>query len=88
MKRINYSEDFQAFWQAYPRRIDKALAWEAWVRLKPDEKEQKEILESIEKWKETRQWREGYIIYPERFLKRRKWEDDVDSLDTDNSLTI
>ena len=33
----NYTEEFEKFWSAYPRRVDKGDAWEKWqARLKED----------------------------------------------------
>ena len=45
-------------------------------------------MEGVEKWKKSETWNQGYIIYAERFLKRRKWEDDVESMDISNTFTI
>ncbi len=88
MNKIPYSQEFEKFWKSYPRKIDKTLAWEAWKKLDPDEEDISLIMEGVEKWKKSETWNQGYIIYAERFLKRRKWEDDVESMDISNTFTI
>jgi hypothetical protein len=74
-----YSEDFALFWNAYPRRIAKGAAWNAWQKLQPDPELQEQILHSIadhldadEQWREVR-----YIPHPATFLNQRRFEDEL-----------
>lgn len=40
-------EAFEAFWEAYPKKTDKALAMEAWDRLRPSEREIPRMMRSL-----------------------------------------
>jgi hypothetical protein len=67
---------FDLFWSAYPKRVKKILALKEWRRLK--DFTINEILAGIERWKESAQWQDiQFVPDPERFLKYRRWEDEV-----------
>ena len=75
-----YTPDFLAFWQAYPRQKDKATAFAAWVKLAPDEALRAIIAADVETKKRSRDWTEQhgqYIPYPATYLNGRRWEDGV-----------
>mgnify|MGYP001197080906 CR=1 FL=1 len=75
----DYSENFSAFWSAYPRRVAKLDAWKAWLRQNCDSRLE-EILTSVEDHCQWPQWTDGdglYIPYPATFLNGRRWEDDL-----------
>jgi uncharacterized protein YdaU (DUF1376 family) len=67
-------DGFTRFYARYPRKVDRAEALVEWNRLKPDQELEDRIIASIAVWEQTELWREGKIIYPSRFLKRRRWE--------------
>ena len=70
---------FQEFWQAYPRKKSKATAERAWAKIHPDEQLQRQIMEAIDRAKQSRGWqKEGgqYIPYPATWLNARGWEDE------------
>lgn len=75
--RNSYSQEFdQACWQIYPkhRRINKAGAYAAWLRLKPEVTNFKQGLQS---WIRSKDWTKEngqYVPYPEKFIKKRMWE--------------
>lgn len=67
---------FDLFWDAYPKRVKKILALKEWKRLK--DFTIKDILDGIERWKQSAQWQDvQFVPDPERFLKYRRWEDEV-----------
>ena len=70
-------DDFNRFWQAYPNKVDKKKAESIWKRLKPDIEV---VLKAIEVQKIGRQWREGYIPNPSKWLDGHRWKDE--SLET------
>jgi hypothetical protein len=73
--------NFEEFWKVYPKKKEKSLALIEWNKLKPNEELKNEIIRSVENYKKTDQWQEAggkYIIYPARFLKRKRWEDEVE----------
>ena len=68
-----YSKDFETFWKAYPKKVSKGMAWQQWQKLKPP---LSLVLQALDWQKETKQWKGGYILAPERYIKRRSWEDE------------
>lgn len=69
---------FEKFWQAYPRRVAKTRAENAWKKLKPNKELIDRILDALEKFKKTSQWLKDngdYIPYPATWLNGRRWEE-------------
>lgn len=70
--------DFDAFWNAYPRKVGKGDARRAWdaLRHRPD---LETLLLAIEKRRGSEQWKkEGgqYIPHPSTWLRQHRWLDD------------
>ena len=78
-KTGTYSPEFLRFWEAFPRRTQKANAAKAWKKLNPDAELIERILAAISWQKKQDQWlREGgrYIPHPATWLNARGWEDE------------
>lgn len=74
-----YSEDFLAFWTAYPRKVGKGAAWAAWKREKPDKPT---CLAAIEKAAKSDQWTREmgrFIPHPATWIRQRRFEDGGDA---------
>ena len=80
--RHGYSDEFETFWLAYPRKVNKGAAWKAWQKLSkekvlPDAGTLRECLS----WRKVAEdWeRDGgkYIPHPATWLNARGWEDDA-----------
>jgi hypothetical protein len=72
---------FESFWAAYPRKIGKRKAREAFRRaiksVTPEE-----ILAAVSAQQKSAQWREAngkYIPHPTTWLNRGGWEDEIES---------
>lgn len=68
---------FTAFWEAYPSKIDRGSAWEAWKVLNPAAETARQILVSLEAWKKSEQWTEDggrYIPKAANFLGKGYWK--------------
>ena len=54
-------EDFESFWDLYPVKMGKQAAWDAWKSVCPDARE---VLEGLDRWQGSRQWKqeEGRFI--------------------------
>jgi hypothetical protein len=77
--KMSKAEMFNQFWEAYPKRKSKGDAEKAWAKIKMTESLLAEILDSIEKGKQSHEWtKEGgqYIPYPATWLNRKGWEDE------------
>jgi len=75
---------FEDFWKAYPRKVAKQDAERAWGKLKPDAELQRLIRASVERHKETRDWRKDggqYIPYPATWLNGKRWVDEQNPMD-------
>lgn len=76
--------DFDAFWKAYPRHVDKETAERGWNRLGPDATLLATILAAIEaqKLRGCLQPRSvdgrSVIPYPASWLNRKRWTDELD----------
>ena len=47
---------FTVFWDAYPRKIGREAAWEAWRKLAPSPDTVARIMSNLEAWKRSGQW--------------------------------
>lgn len=68
---------FDKFWSAYPNRVGKPKAVDAWNRKKPD---LDLVLAAIAKWKGSEQWtKDGgrFIPHPTTWLNREGWNDQI-----------
>ena len=73
-------DGFRGFWQAYPRKAGKGEAMAEWARLRPDGALQAAVLAAVAQHKGSAQWaQEGgrYIPAPARWLRERRWEDEL-----------
>jgi hypothetical protein len=78
-----YSEDFEKFWSAYPRKTKKGYAWKSWQKIKSPRAPLSEIVASVELHKQSKDWLKDdgeYIPHPSTWLNGRCWEDDVVSV--------
>lgn len=83
-----YTAAFESFWSSWPKgKGNKKKTFDVWKRLRPDADLQAVIIDRVGAWKQTRQWREGFITHSERWLRDRGWEDDLPE-DSAGSLTI
>ena len=76
-KRNNiYAQMFEDFWSIYPKKRNKSKCKEWYLKNKPSEELQKEILLSVAFFKNEKQWKdEQFIPYPTTFLNQKRWED-------------
>lgn len=73
-------EMFERFWKAYPCKRDKASARREWDRLEPDRKLMMTMSAALKRQKASEQWqREIGIPYACRWLRNRRWEDELDA---------
>jgi hypothetical protein len=68
---------FARFWSAYPVKKAKDGALRQWRKRKPDDALLAQILAAIDRQKNSRQWKEGYVPYPARWLSEARWLDEA-----------
>ena len=74
-------DDFNKFWELYPKKVGKKDALKAWQKLKPDEALTKTIVDGVKKWQELKQWAEDggrFIPHPATFLNGERWNDECE----------
>lgn len=70
---------FDAFWRAYPRKVNKAAAERAWKRLKPRKELEARIENDVRKRASSPDWTKEagqFIPHPASYLNGRRWEDE------------
>lgn len=80
LKATKPSDEFNAFYTAYPKKVAKQAAAKAWNKLDPTPEQQAQILSAIVQQKASDQWRKDggkFIPNPASWLNGRRWEDDV-----------
>lgn len=81
-KKIEERRDilFDRFWESYPRKEAKQTAKKAFEKLNPDEGLLQKMLESVERFKGSAQWKEDggrFIPHPATWINQRRWEDET-----------
>lgn len=76
----NVKNLFIHFWEEYPRKRNKVDSEKAFLKLVKNEETFNSVMEGLQKFKETKNWKGGYIENPFKWLTRRMWEDEI----TDN----
>jgi hypothetical protein len=69
---------FDAFWAAYPNKVNKKGSAKIWAKINPDDALLARILAAVEAQKSSAGWvKDGgrYIPYPTTWLNGEKWED-------------
>lgn len=68
--------DFDLFWEAYPKKLNKADAIKAWKSVKAD---LQAILDALQWQKDLPDWKKEsgqFVPYPASYLRGRRWEDE------------
>ena len=77
---IDQVKQFEQFWQAYPRKVSKKAAREAWEKLEPDEILFSAIISAVNV--AERYWShygisQRHIPYPSTWLSEERWDDEL-----------
>lgn len=72
-----YTSMFVAFWEAYPKKVEKLKAFNSWEKKKIKKEEVEKIMAFVQRAKNTRQWKEGYVPNPTTFINGERWNDDL-----------
>lgn len=78
-RREELERFWTAFWNAYPKKVDKKEAREKFMRLAPDRPLMVTIYRALEAQKQTPKWRDKrYIPSPRRWIAKELWTDEVE----------
>ena len=78
-KELDFSDSFNRVWEAYPKKLAKAKAWQVFRPIDPSDELVDKMLEAIRIFSTTTQWREDegkYIPYLKRWLEEELWYDE------------
>lgn len=72
----DYTDEFEAFWSVYPRRISKSTAAKSFAKLTPEEQNLARI--DVEKRTRRKWWSSDpkKIAHASTYLNQRRWEDE------------
>ena len=90
-KNNTYSDDFNIFYGAYPRRVNKLGAWQAWEKCNGDRPSLDALLCILEKQKKSYDWTKEngkYIPHPSTWINKKRWDDEVVIDKHDNTKPI
>lgn len=69
------AEEFEKFWNAYPKKVSKEQARRAFYKAKPN---MSVIIPALEKFKACQQWQDKqYIPNPDTWIRNQRWEDEI-----------
>jgi 2'-5' RNA ligase len=74
-------DDFQVFWEVWPKRCAKADARKAWAQTKDIRPELTNLLSAVKAACKTEAWmKDGgkYIPHPATWLRGERWEDELE----------
>lgn len=74
------SSSFESFWQAYPKRVGKALALKKWESMKLDDSAPTIVAHLKQRVKDDKRWKDGFVLDPATFLNQRRWEDEYEKI--------
>lgn len=75
-----YSDDFEAFWTAYPRKVGKGEAAKVFKAHRLGGVKLQSVLDAVEAHKKTDQWKKDsgqFIPHPTTWLKQKRYDDQV-----------
>ena len=78
LKTEEVSKEFFIYFNNYPWRIRYKQAMEAWLKLNPSPELTKKIIDSVEKFKTSDEWKKNIgIPAPDTFLINERWRDEL-----------
>ena len=72
-----YSEDFLALWDSYPRKVGKDKAYTAYKKIIKSGVSPEQLVRAAQGWGRTDQWSKGYVPYLANWLNDGKWQEDT-----------
>lgn len=82
--KIETDNQFEVFWESYPKKVGKKGAIRAWQKAIDSGIDHSDILAGVERGKRCQQWtRDGgqFIPHPTTWLNGEKWNDEIDGDD-------
>lgn len=68
-----YISDFDLFWNEYPKKVDKKNCYEKFKKKYKAMPDIQTHIDIIKKWKQTTQWKDGFIPNSTTWLNQERW---------------
>lgn len=76
--KAHYTDDFESWWETYPKKRSKMDAFVAWEQVEQFRPPVEELIAKTEAYAESVKGRDQmYTKYPAGWLRDRRWEDDL-----------
>jgi hypothetical protein len=72
-------DGFEDFWSVYPKKVGKQECVRWWLRRTITPELVKQIIDSVNRYKQTKQWQDKIIPNPLTYLNRGSWEDVIET---------
>lgn len=86
---IKYTEDFQTFWNQYPRKVNKLKAFKAWQKIELNDSVYSQIMAGLKRANASPEWQKNikentlqFIAHASTWLNGRRWEDETQPSNT------
>jgi len=76
-KTLGQKNNFDLFWNSYPRKVKKRETLEIWKRKKLDSKFQDLITDVKTRLQKDDSWKNGFIPHPTTYLRGERWHDEI-----------
>ncbi len=73
-----FSQLFNRFWSAYPRKVGKKAALKAFTKINPNGATVDWFVDVLARHGRTREWREGFIPHASTWLNGERWADEIE----------
>jgi len=68
--------EFDRWWNQYPRKVKKKEAVKVWNKIKPDADTL--IADTMNRNENDSQWAQGYVPHPTTYLRGERWNDELE----------
>ena len=73
-------EMFDEFWQEYPKKMAKPVAYKSFIKIKNLNEIFSKIIEDVKKRKNSKEWKDKqFIPYPATYLNQERWNDVIEN---------
>ncbi len=75
--------EFEKFFSLYPKKVSKQKAFREWNRINPSSEMSEQIITALQYQCRSENWQKEngrFIPFPEKYLRDRRWEDDLSAL--------
>ena len=76
-RKKEYIDQFEAFWELYPKKVAKKKTLQSWIKIKPTNSMLEKILSALQNQIKSDQWQtKQYIPNPTTWLNQERWKDE------------